>query len=465
MHVSSHTVARLLGDWRPGPGPAHRRLADLVRLLILDGRLPLATTMPGERDLAEVLGISRTTVSTAYANLREQGYLSARARSRSQTRVPPSNHTVQPEADAGTGDLIDFSHAAPAAPGEALHQAYSRALDQLPRHLPRHGYAPMGLAELRTAVAQRYSDCGLATTPDQILITNGAQHAIALIARTLLRPRDRVVVDHPTYPHALQVFQAAKCRMTPVAVTGSGWDLDGLSEAARGASMAYLVPDFHNPTGLCLSEEDRGRLSLGCPVVVDETMAELALDVPRPVSLAAYHPDVITIGSTAKTFWGGLRVGWVRADAGLVQRLGQARAGTDLGTPVVEQLVCVELLNEIDRILPGRLADLRERRAVLLALVAERLADWSVGRSMGGLSVWARLPEPVSSALAAVAPQFGVWLAAGPRFGLGGAFERFVRLPYSLDTASMTAGIDGIAGALEAVLAGHYADTPPVTLV
>ncbi|MEV0696979.1 PLP-dependent aminotransferase family protein [Saccharopolyspora sp. NPDC050389] len=463
MHTSSHALARLLGDWSTGPGPAHRRLADLIRLLILDGRLPLATTMPGERDLAAVLGISRTTVSTAYAALHEQGYLSARARSRSRTRVPPGAGS-QPEPGATGRDLIDFSHAAPPAPGEALHRAYRRALDQLPRHLPRHGYSQLGLAELRTAIARRYADRGLATTPDQILITNGAQHALGLIARTLLRPRSRVVVDHPTYPHALQVFRSAGCRIVPVPVTDTGWDVDSLSAATRGATMAYLLPDFHNPTGLCLPERDRAELRLGCPVVVDETMAELALDVDPPVPLAAHHAGVISIGSAAKTFWGGLRVGWVRTDADLVQQLGQARAGTDLGTPVVEQLACVELLGEIDRLLPDRLADLRLRRALLLDLLAERLPDWTITPSAGGLSVWARLPQPTSSALAAVAPQFGVRLAAGPRFGIGGAFERFVRLPYSLDAAEMTAGIDGIAEALAAVRAGRRADTPPAAL-
>lgn len=465
MHASSKALARLLGDWSPGPGTAHRRLTDLIRLLILDGRLPLATTMPGERDLAAVLGISRTTVSTAYATLREQGYLSARARSRSQTRVPlGSSRTCPTGAETIDLDLIDFSHAAPPAPSEAVHRAYTHALAQLPRYLPRHGYSPVGLGELRTAIARRYTARGLDTTAEQILVTNGAQHALGLVARTLLRPGSRVVVDHPTYPHALQVLRAARCRILPVAVTDNGWDLESLSAATRGAEMAYLLPDFHNPTGLCLSELARAQLRLGCPVVVDETMAELALDVDPPVPLAAHHAGVITIGSAAKSFWGGLRVGWVRADADLVQQLGQARAGTDLGTPVLEQLACVELLSDIGQILPDRLADFRRRRALLLTLAAERLPDWTIGTSVGGLSVWARLPGPTSSALAAVAPQFGVRIAAGPRFGIGGAFERFIRLPYSLDAAAMTAGINGIAEALAAVHAGRHADTPPTAL-
>ncbi|AXB44456.1 GntR family transcriptional regulator [Amycolatopsis albispora] len=460
MHTSSHALARLLGDFSAGAGPAHRRLSDLIRLLILDGRLPLDTALPGERDLAAVLGISRTTVSTAYATLREQGYLSSRDRARGRTQVPTR---AQPEPASPGPDLIDFSHAAPPAPGEALHRAYTRALDRLPRYLPRHGYHPAGLPELRAAVARRYTERGLATDPEQILVTNGAQHAFSLLVRTTLRPRDRVVTDHPSYPHALQVLRSAGCRITPVAVTEDGWDVDGLAAAARGAAMVFLIPDFHNPTGLLMSEVDRARLRFDGGLVVDETMTELALDTAPPVPVAAHRPGVVSIGSAAKTFWGGLRIGWLRADRGLVQRLAQARAGTDLGTPVVEQLACAELLGEIEQVLPGRLAELRERRAFLLELVGEHLPDWTVGRSDGGLSVWARLPEPVSSALAAVAPRFGVHLAAGPRFGVGGAFERYVRLPYSLDPAPMTDGIKGIAAALSAVRSGTRAPTTPAT--
>ena len=454
--TGSHAVARLLGDWSTGPGPAHRRLTDLIRLLILDGRLPLATAMPGERDLAAVLGVSRTTVSTAYAALRDQGYLSSRDRARSETRVPAQH---EPVPDAVGPDLIDFTHAAPPAPGEALHRAYSAALSQLPRHLPRHGYSGTGLAELRTAVAQRFTDRGLPTTPDQIMVTNGAQHAFALITRTLLRPRNRVVVEHPTYPHALHVLRVAGCRIAPVAVTDNGWDVDTLSEATRGADMAYLVPDFHNPTGLCLPDGDRTRLRLNCLTVVDETTAELALDIAPATPLAAYHRNVITIGSAAKTFWGGLRVGWIRADPDLIQRLSQARPGTDLGTPVVEQLACAELLAEIDQILPAALDDLRHRRAVLHGLLTEHLPDWTTSTASGGLSVWAHFPEPISSMLAAVAPEFGVRVAAGPRFGVGGAFERFTRLPYCLDADAMKTGIAAIADAVRAVQAGRRADS------
>lgn len=464
MQLSSHAVARLLGDWSSAGRPAHRRLAEHLRLLILDGRLPLAVSMPGERDLAAVLEISRTTVSTAFSTLREQGYLSARARSRSVTRVPTSNVPVGPDTAVADAGVVNFSHAAPAAPREALYRAYRSALDQLPRHLPRHGYTTSGLPELRVAIARRYEQRGLPTSPDQILVTNGAQHALVLVARALLRPGDRVVLDHPTYPHAIQLFGAMGCRRVTVGFADRRWDNAALAAATRGATLAYLLPDFHNPTGLCLPDEQRASLRLHCQVVVDETMADLALDVAPPTPLAAYHPEVIAIGSAAKTFWGGLRIGWVRSTPEFVQRLAQSRPGTDLGTPVVEQLACAELVQQTETIAAGRQDELRTNRQLLLSLMDRHLPDWRVHPGAGGLSVWARLPLPVSSALAAAGPQFGVQLAAGPRFGVGGVFEDFMRLPYSLDAGTMTAGVTAIAEAFQAVLTGRPVPIAPARL-
>lgn len=394
--------------------------------------------------------------------LRELGYLSAHERFRSTTTVPHGSNSGHHATELVDSELIDFSHASPTAPGAALHQAYAQALEQLPRYLLQHGYAQIGLPELRAAVAARYRARGLPTTPEQILITNGAQHALALLVRVLVRPRDRVVVDHPSYPHALHLLRTAKARITPVALTGTGWDLPMLTAATEQAQLAYLLPDFHNPTGLCLDEEARQRLRLGCLTVVDETMAELALDVEPPTPLAAYHRKVITVGSVAKTFWGGLRIGWIRADPAIVQRLAQARTSTDLGTPVVEQLASAVLLEQIETMLPARLDELRAGRDQLLHLLAEQLPDWTVAPAVGGLSVWAALPEPISSALAALAPQYGLRLAAGPRFGIGGAFERHLRLPYCLDFPALEAGVAGLRRAVDALHAGHSAsDTPP----
>ncbi|TQJ37620.1 MocR-like transcription factor YczR [Streptomyces sp. SLBN-115] len=452
MKISSHAVARMLGAWQEGPGPAHQRLSDRLRLLILDGRLPLGVAVPSERDLAAALGTSRTTVGTAFRTLVEHGYLATQPRTRATVRLPDST-TSEPPVGTDT-ETLDLSFAAPAAPVEILHAAFASALEQLPRHFERHGYDRYGTAELREAVAHWYVRRGLPTRPDHVLITNGAQHALALLTRVLLSPRDRVLIDHPTYPHAITTFTQARARLLPVAVTSSGWDTEQLQAAGQAAHLAYLIPDFHNPTGMCMPTRVRERLGLACPTVVDETMADLALDVPGPEPLALHMPAAISIGSVSKSVWGGLRTGWIRALPSLLERVEKARPTTDLGTPVVEQLATAVLLNEHQTQRPDTLQQLRSQRDVLRQALTEHLPDVHVLQPAGGVTLWATFPEPVSSRLAAIAPDHGVTIAAGPRFGIGGAFERNIRLPYTLPPSQLVRAIRRLAQAEQALARG-----------
>ncbi|MEV5810003.1 PLP-dependent aminotransferase family protein [Streptomyces parvulus] len=452
MKIGSHAVARMLGVWREGPGPSHQRLSDRLRLLILDGRLPLGGTLPSERDLAEALGTSRTTVGSAFRTLVDGGYVSTRARTRATVRLPDDPVPERPSgADEGT---IDLSFAAPAAPVRILHAAFAAAVEQLPRHFERHGYDRYGTVELREAVARSYERRGLPTRPDHILVTNGAQHALALLARVLLAPRGRVVLDHPTYPHALTIFTEARARIVPVALTPTGWDAEQLEAAGRQADFAYLIPDFHNPTGMCMPSSLREQLRLDCPTVIDETMTDLALDVPHPEPFALHSPAAVSIGSVSKSIWGGLRVGWIRARPSLLERVEKARLTTDLGTPVVEQLATAYLLEGNQSRRPEMLRQLRSQRDALSRALSEHLPQVHAPRPAGGVTMWAAFPDPVSSRLAAVAPDHGVTLAAGPRFGVGGAFERHVRLPFTLPAPQLIEAVRRIAQAEKALTQG-----------
>ncbi|MFF3365153.1 MocR-like transcription factor YczR [Streptomyces misionensis] len=452
MKVTSHAVARMLGTWQEGPGPAHQRLSDRLRLLVLDGRLSLGSTLPSERDLATALSTSRTTVSAAYRTLVDHGYLATRARARATVRLPDD---PPPEHRSSTSSAtIDLSFAAPPAPVEILHAAFATALEQLPRHFERHGYDRYGTAELREAVTNWYQRRALPTPPDHILITNGAQHALALLARTLLSPRDRVLIDHPTYPHAIRTFTEVRARPLAVAVAPSGWDTAQLHAAARTASLAYLIPDFHNPTGLCMPTSVRQALRLACPTVIDETMTDLALDGASPEPFALHMPTAISIGSVSKSIWGGLRIGWIRATPSLLERVQQTRLATDLGTPVVEQLATAVLLNEHQTRRPSTLRHLRSQRDALRQALAEHLPDVHAPLPPGGVTLWATFPEPISSRLAAIAPDHGVTIAAGPRFGIGGAFERNIRLPYTLPPRQLAQAIRRLAQAEQALARG-----------
>jgi DNA-binding transcriptional MocR family regulator len=433
------------------------RLAEAIRLLILDGRLALDVRLPGERELASALGVSRTTVTGAFGLLRDQGHLVSRHGSGSRTSVPDGPVRRVPGglvAGEDTGAIDLGAAALPAAPG--VHAAYAAAIAALPAHLPGHGYEALGLPALREAIADRYVARGLPTTPDQVLVTLGAQHAFALVLQLLAGPGDRVLIDHPTYPHAIDAIARASCRPVPVGLPGSGWDVDGVLAALRqtGPRLAYLLPDFHNPTGRCMAPADREAIAHAAArarttVVVDETMIDLGIDGPPPPPFAV-HDDagvVVTLGSMSKGFWGGLRVGWIRADADTIAALSGVRPALDLGTPVVEQLASVALLRDEEPGLVQRRALLGARRDFLLAALGRHLPEWRVVPPSGGNSVWAELPDPVSSALTASAERHGVRIVAGPRFGVDGAFERFLRLPYTRPEAELEDAVERLSRA------------------
>jgi len=192
------------------------------------------------------------------------------------------------------------------------------------------------------------------------------------------------------------------------------------------------------------------------PLVVDETMVELTLEpsATPPAPVAAHDPDgetVITIGSASKAFWAGLRIGWIRASPTLVGRLALARATLDLGSPIIEQLVMAELLADPEPVLAAQRGALRTRRDALAAAVEATLPAWRFAVPAGGLSLWVELDAPRSSALAAVADGHGVRVAAGPRFGVDGAFERFVRLPFNLPEPQLETAVERLAVAWRAV--------------
>ena len=452
--VSARVLATLLAGWRDA-GVAYAALADRIRLLILDGRVGPGTRLPAERELAAQLEVSRTTVTAAYAELRHSGYLLSVRGSGSVAQLP-FRAPIAP--DPQNSEYLDFSKATmPAIPDVAA--AAVLAAEQLPAYLGESGFDPVGLLVLREALADRYTARGLPTTSDQIMVTIGAQHAISLIARTIMARGDRALIENPTYPHALDALKAAGARIAAVNVsTEDGWDEAALEQIIQrtSPSLGYLMPDYHNPTGRSMDVAMRERILAvaaqhGTTLVADETMAELGLDGTTNTVPFAAHGSAILVGSVSKTVWGGVRLGWIRADRSVIQRLVRARSSGDLGTPMLEQLLVLNLLRDFDSILDARRSYLRVGRNRLERLLADRLPQWQVPHAHGGLTAWVNLGHPVSSQLALAARNEGLIIAAGPRFGLDGAFERFIRIPFSYGDAETVRGVDALAAAWAAV--------------
>ncbi|HWM02152.1 MAG TPA: PLP-dependent aminotransferase family protein [Actinophytocola sp.] len=439
--VNARRLAQLLGTWRRhGSRHGAADLAAGIRLLLLDGRVPAGTGLPPERELAAALGVSRTMVASAWERLRVDGLVVSRRGAGSWTALPrgAAGAGVVDDGDPA-GQVIDFARAVPPAISGVAAVAET-VLPRLAGELTGHGYYEQGLPELRERIAARYTERGLPTGPDEILVTNGAHHGFAMALRLLVGPGDRVLIEQPTYPNAIEAIRAAHAVPVPVAMADGGWDLEGVAATLRQAAprLAYLVLDFQNPTGFRLDEAGREQLGAALrrartPVVVDETQVELDYgNGPAPAPLGAFAGDlVLATGSAGKSHWGGLRIGWVRASAELVSRLVAARRGLDLGSPVFEQLVLTELLTAGPAALAERRAVLAEQRDALVDAVRAQCQDWSFRVPGGGLSLWCRLPAPVSTRIAAVAQNFGVRVVPGSFFAAHGGLERWLRLPFT----------------------------------
>lgn len=457
--VSASHVRRLLPDL-PAGGPAYQRLAAGVRALILDGRLPLGTRLPAERELAGALGVSRTTTSAAYALLRSEGYLTSRRGAGSFASFPSEPVTAGlpwlGEADEG---VIDLTVAAPTALTETFLEAAAVAVEQLPLHLRGDGYRVLGLPELREAVAEQYRRRGLDTSVEQVMITSGAQGAIALAARVFVTPGAPVLVESPTYPNALDSFLAASARLVTVPA-GDGWDRELVESSFRQAvpRLAYFTPDFNNPTGrLTLSDERavlvRAARRADTLVLSDESYLGLGVadGLPDVEPLAAHDPErVISAGGLSKSAWGGLRIGWLRATPALVQRLGAARPSMDIANPLLEQLVALQLLEDLDSILAERRRRLATRLEALVAALADELPEWTFRLPDGGLCLWVSLDRS-STSLVGPAAHAGVRIVPGPRFGIDGTLERFLRLPFVLPPATLGEAVSRLAAAADDV--------------
>jgi DNA-binding transcriptional MocR family regulator len=457
FNISALRVANLLGS-ATDRSPAYLGLADGLRLLISDGRITVGTRMPSERELTVQLGVSRTTVSRAYAVLRERGFLVSRQGSGSVTQLPiaPGGSHDHLLAPGDFADSIDLTCAAPAAP-PGVAQAYEAAVAELPAFLGGTGYFPSGLPVLREAIARRYDERGLPTSPDQIVVTAGALAAMAITTRALTGPGDRVLLESPTYPNVIGTLRRSGARLVGVGVDPTGWDIEMFRATVRQASprVAYLIPDFHNPTGTLMPSDQRAALGAALDAarttaIIDESLVEVAVDdVDMPAPMAAHTRDSISIGSASKEFWGGLRIGWLRASPERVGALVSSRLSLDLGASLLEQLVLTHLFKLRDEVRTHRRGQLTESRRVLSEGLHRHLPEWRHVPPRGGLALWCELPEPLSSALATAAERQGVRLAPGPAFAPEGGLESFIRLPYTKQAEELDVAVQRLAVAWE----------------
>ncbi|MDY0983031.1 PLP-dependent aminotransferase family protein [Microbacterium sp. CFBP9023] len=438
-------------------GGTAKALAEQIRALILDGRLTVGERLPSERALALELRRSRSTTTRVYGLLEVDGYVSRRHGGSTRVTLPHTAARVGPVADASAIDLSIASM--DSTPG--LYDATVRSLPRLAALRGTSGYSLQGLPELRDAVAERFTQRGLPTDADEIMITSGALHAFNLVLATIGRRGERALVEQPTFPHALEALHRHGYRLVPTPVDVTGWDERHIADTLLRSRphLAYLIPDFHNPTGATLPDTARSRIaataqSVGTHLVVDETTAELDIDrgwTPRP--LAAFGPRVITVGSMSKIAWGGMRIGWIRADRAMITRLLAVRPSFELGTALLEQCIAVELLREMPALTAHVASRLHAGRDAVAAGL-ESIESLSMPQTNGGLSAWLDLGAPVSTELSLAARDHGLILPPGPRFSTGGVLERRLRIPITLPPERTAEAMQRLRLAWDDVMSG-----------
>jgi len=450
----------VFADWRSRPGPRYARLAAALLEAIEQRTLARGTRVPAERVLAATVGASRGTVVACLDQLVQAGVLTRRqgagtfvaGRSSWAARAAAGSVATRLlRRVAADRETIDLSVS---APGDLRHLPPVDA-DAAWQSLDGHGLDPAGLPALRDRVARHLTEYqGLPTEPDQLVITAGAQEALSLLAQVL--PGTRVLVSCPTYPGLVSPVARTRAELSPVPADVAGEDPGAIERAGRApGGVAFLMPTGHNPTGRVMPAlrrqalaaiADAGRVAF----VEDLTLADLVLDGVAPPPLAALSTQVIAIGSVSKLFWGGLRVGWIRAPEPLRSTVLARKSALNLGTAVISQALAARLLGAID---PGwvaaQRAALSERRDLLTALLARHLPAWRTRPPQAGLSLWAELPLDSADAFTLAAARHGVTVMAGGAACVDGRHRHFIRLSFAEQPGTLELAVERLAAAWE----------------
>ncbi len=305
--------------------------------------------------------------------------------------------------------------------------------------------------------------------PDQVLITTGSQQALDLIAKIFMDKGSRILVEKPTYLGALQAFTP----MEPVAV-GVDSDDEGMlvedfaSKVGTGADkarIAYVLPNFQNPTGRTMSEARRQALvekakELDIPLIEDNPYGDLWYEGEPPLPLAARNPEgVIYMGSFSKVLAPGLRVGFIVAPKSVYGKLTQAKQAADLHSPSFNQRVVAEVMKDgfLQRHIPTIRAMYKAQRDVMLVALEREMAglDVSWTRPVGGMFLWVRLPKDMNAQdLLPEAVERGMAFVPGAPFFADEAEHNTLRLSYvTVSPAQINQGIAALAAAIRALQA------------
>lgn len=471
--------------------PLYKQLAAAVRSLVNRGDLQAGERLPATRELAGQLGLNRTTVSAAYAVLEESGLLEGQV-GRGSFIAQRADSSAGPGLDweallpplefpGGAGRKVDISFASSRPDAEAFPLAAFRRLSKEVIESPEaarilqlgspHGYPPLRRYLLEQAVA-----AGVARPGDDLIVTNGCQQGLDLLARVLLTgadPENRtIVLEDPVYHGMVRVFSRAGANILSVPVDAAGLDVNALEETLRQTKprLIAVTPSFQNPTGATLPLERRKRLveltrRFGVVLVESDLYSELRYEggTLPPLKQLDLSGNTILLGSYSKVSFPGLRVGWVIAPRPMIARLAEAKQLSDLHSDQLSQAVLLrfaqsgELARHLER---ARAAGAERLEAALHACARHLPAGTTFSRPEGGMNLWIELPAPLTAeALLARVEERGVNFLPGRYFSARRPHPRGLRISFGgLSSEQIARGIQILGQTAASELAAHTAN-------
>lgn len=467
--------------------PLYRQIALHFKRVITSGALPAGAKLPATRELASSLQVNRNTINTAYEELLAQGLIvshvgqgtfvapqpvsepdnrpsEAPALSRPAVLQPDwhalfskgatfAEDAFVPIIPSAVRDQKMISFAAGALssalfPVDELRRSVDRALREFSDTLLDYG-RPDGFAPLKAYLCSYLLDRGVEAREHELLITNGSQQGIDLAARAFLDPGDTVILEAPTYAGAISAFRAMRANIITIPPLACGFDPAHLEDLLRRQrpKMIYLVPTFHNPTGMTADLDTRKRFLetvKGYNVVVleDDTHDRLRYEGTVTPSLKALsrsrHMMYI---STFSSVFPGLRLGWIVADGTVTERLTTLKRITDMHTSDLIQATVYDFCRRrwMERAIERVNTERQRRRNTMLEALDRHMPDgvsWT--RPEGGLWLTLFLPEGLdSNTLLDQAAEEGVLYIPGSFFhaNSGGQSELrliFPQLPFPM---------------------------------
>ncbi len=455
--------------------PMYRQIGDFLRQSILSGTMAPETRLPATRRLAQDLGVNRITVQNAYAELEADGLIFTRTGSGTFILPQPPIAPI-PRKEAGAPWPLWQSEAGErcgladtASPGEMLMAArhphpvnlaggcgdsrlfpadeYRRVIQAV---LRRDGVAALeygdhaGYFPLRKTIAQILAGQGIPTRPENLLITAGSQQAIALVTQLLLRPGDVVATENPTYAIALDLFRALGLKIVGAPTDGCGLQVEKLEPVLQQhhPRLVYTMPNFHNPTGACMSVQRRRALielsdRYNVPILEDDFVGDLRYEGRAQPALKSIDPGgrVVYVSTFSKMLMPGLRVGFLVAEGPFFDSLVRYKRVNDLTTSNLHQraLESYVTVGRYQSHLRRTSLIYRRRRDALVDAVSRHLpAGVGMNPPQGGLFAWLRLPGDMSAErLLPLACKEGVsFVPGGAFFPNGSDGDRFLRLNF-----------------------------------